>query len=735
MSQVGEDSERELPVSPDKLVEHPRENGTGGYSSQIRNERMLLKEPSHSRGFQRGFIQDSRGRGLIKVLPDEKAFRLRDRSRDRAQKPNNARNSPHHQKKESDKPMRKNDYSRQREDRSPSKSGTPPSSSGLRQFWDQHVYNSQGKGSSSQSKTNSQGRGTTEKITYASDCVQHKNKNSGYDTDTSQESREKSSGKSRSKAKGWKPSREILNVDSIFESERRQGSPKHKTNSADKQLHSKELISKDVLSEHRKHRGLMTIYEDEFRLESGSRSSSMEFDGKTNVEKEKASVNANLKCHGEAWQVQRTESGYESSDRLSNGSTGLDSPGVEVSNAKDVRFVPESFSERDQQAPHKVDAHSIQMQGYKVSRDDGAWQVKSGLENSKSWDQSVQRPNFQRSQIGAEKFDKSQPLEKIGKGALSPQPKRVVYDSAGMRVQNRQYKDDESSPQHQLKQTYTDPAILSSSADTSIRDRFVPPEPHKTSIGDVEKLSLGPYQQTSSVQAKSSSAVPLFPPHYQDMEIDALESQQGSSAHLNPGYHSPENPQIRQHPPSGGAQSHHVYENRENFQEPVHEVRSSPPPLPPKMYARRGQTNLKNNLLNTRPLPEPREEMANAKKILGQRRDDNFDPVFSHDRQTKAASDNYLKLETDAASSRLFSACTPGLPNDVAPTTYFSVDSCMTDTYRVKYHERPKLYFADMKANEFPPGGHSFQDANHGSGLSAPVMYQQPEKLRSARNY
>ncbi|KAJ7406748.1 hypothetical protein WISP_131805 [Willisornis vidua] len=33
--------------------------------------------------------------------------------------------------------------------------------------------------------------------------------------------------------------------------------------------------------------------------------------------------------------------------------------------------------------------------------------------------------------------------------------------------------------------------------------------------------------------------------------------------------------------------------------------------------------------------------------------------------------------------------------DSVSLTTYFSVDSCMTDTYRMKYHQRPKLYFTD----------------------------------------
>lgn len=33
--------------------------------------------------------------------------------------------------------------------------------------------------------------------------------------------------------------------------------------------------------------------------------------------------------------------------------------------------------------------------------------------------------------------------------------------------------------------------------------------------------------------------------------------------------------------------------------------------------------------------------------------------------------------------------------DSVSLTTYFSVDSCMTDTYRLKYHQRPKLYFTE----------------------------------------
>lgn len=47
--------------------------------------------------------------------------------------------------------------------------------------------------------------------------------------------------------------------------------------------------------------------------------------------------------------------------------------------------------------------------------------------------------------------------------------------------------------------------------------------------------------------------------------------------------------------------------------------------------------------------------------------------------------------------------------DSVSLTTYFSVDSCMTDTYRMKYHQRPKLYFTDSgsfhKEKHPPPAG------------------------------
>lgn len=56
-----------------------------------------------------------------------------------------------------------------------------------------------------------------------------------------------------------------------------------------------------------------------------------------------------------------------------------------------------------------------------------------------------------------------------------------------------------------------------------------------------------------------------------------------------------------------------------------------------------------------------------------------------------AVADALCQPELDSSSS---------CPSEtVSLTTYFSVDSCMTDTYRVKYHQRPKLCFPEKSGS------------------------------------
>lgn len=68
----------------------------------------------------------------------------------------------------------------------------------------------------------------------------------------------------------------------------------------------------------------------------------------------------------------------------------------------------------------------------------------------------------------------------------------------------------------------------------------------------------------------------------------------------------------------------------------------------------------------------------------------------------------------------------PGLTDRVLPTTYFSVDNCMTDTYRAKYHKRPAV---SMKAEEHASSGESDVE---GRRLPLPdAQLPEPSKSRS----
>lgn len=169
----------------------------------------------------------------------------------------------------------------------------------------------------------------------------------GYDTDSSQDSRGLSGniGNGRSRpGRAWKPMREALNVDSILSSgnvshEQRQQSPQRRPNS---QSPSRD---RDYLwggREERKPKSLMTIYEDEQKHEIGGSRSSLDSDSRgSHPDKDRSKGSATLKVRSDNWKIQRTESGYESSDRLSNGSANLDSPVVENISSKDLRPIPE----------------------------------------------------------------------------------------------------------------------------------------------------------------------------------------------------------------------------------------------------------------------------------------------------------------------------------------------------------------------------------------------------------
>ncbi|EPY80583.1 hypothetical protein CB1_000816013 [Camelus ferus] len=234
------------------------------------------------------------------------------------------------------------------------KSGSPPAPNGFRQYGSPHLYHSQGKGPCKHDRIAQQSRASAQTLSSSKSQILapgekitgkvKSDSGTGYETDSSQDSRDKGSsynGSSKSRNRGWKPMRETLNVDSIFdESEKRQHSPRHKSNISNKPKCSKDQSFNDWPKQNPKQKCLMTIYEDEMKQETGSRSS-LEFNGKG------ADKNKGLKVHGDNWQMQRTESGYESSDHISNGSANLDSPGIDGNGTvMDISGVKETASFR-----------------------------------------------------------------------------------------------------------------------------------------------------------------------------------------------------------------------------------------------------------------------------------------------------------------------------------------------------------------------------------------------------
>lgn len=139
----------------------------------------------------------------------------------------------------------------------------------------------------------------------------------------------------RGKSKpSWRPVREVLNVDSVLsELEQRQQQQQHGSPRCVRRFDHERGLMKE------KQKGLMTIYEDDSRLETESQSS-QESQRQMMVTRPKGG--ANVAQRSDNWMIQRTESGYESSDRLSSGSTNPDSPGVENFTGKELKLSQEA---------------------------------------------------------------------------------------------------------------------------------------------------------------------------------------------------------------------------------------------------------------------------------------------------------------------------------------------------------------------------------------------------------
>ncbi|XP_037614796.1 inactive ubiquitin carboxyl-terminal hydrolase 53 [Sebastes umbrosus] len=649
----GDVQDLESPVITPKKLDLTREN-----LNALLGQSSFIQKTSST--FSRGSGQTSGGRGPVKSGPSDPKGRLRDISREVAHRAGEVRGM-HPARREPDRSGQRRPESRHRDpgqDRTYSRSVSPPEN-GFKQHLETRLYSSQGKGPTRTERTPHLGGRSSHEPARSHSRVQalpnvpsissvhHSRRldqvSNGYDTDSSQDSRERpgSGGNGRSRpSRPWKPMREALNVDSVLSGgnsasqERRQHSPRRRP-SSQSPTRDRER-DRDFTwggREERKPKSLMTIYEDEQRHETGGSRSSLDSDSRGGYsDKDRSKGSATLKVRSDNWKIQRTESGYESSDRLSNGSANLDSPVVENLSSKDLRTMPELHLTRD---------HFPQRRSDDLKADILHSPFSTGEEEGREF------PDLQAADI-------------LSGQAI--QRRRAFRYTPGIFEKNNG---------------------LDSEQEENVDGSPVSPVP--------------PYlAKTSSSEWNSSDD--LAGPFSEQEET-------GTVAHTDPFSHNYPPPL----PPKTFGNSH---------TDPS-DIHSPPPEVPtrssPRYEPKNGVSPLSHNILR-RWIATPAEHR------------------LSSDASSKSGSSDQERNDLSASESeeRFPSpkpghddgTDSPGLTDMALPTTYFSVDSCMTDTYRAKYHKKPSY----VKAEDHTSSGESDVEGR------LPLPDVQPPELSKSRS-
>ncbi|XP_036372609.1 inactive ubiquitin carboxyl-terminal hydrolase 53-like [Megalops cyprinoides] len=636
----GEVTAPDVPLSGSKKLDASRE---GPLSSGLLSGHEGFKQKlqgSPVPGFGRVSGQTGAGRGPVKVSPGDPKCKLREAPRESASQRTGEARTPHLPKKELERGQRRQDSLRHRDvfsEKTYSRSASPPE---IRQHGDQKLYSSPGKGQTWAERTSHQGRSSHELRAPSSPPAGHGRRHEATvssDTDVGQDGREKAGG-GRSRSRSWRPVREVLNVDSVLnELERRQHSPRRRSSGQERAPHRER--ERPRAKDERKQKSLMTIYEDEQRLESGSRSSQeSESRGSRGSDKGRGKGGPGLKLRNDNWTIQRTESGYESSDRLSNGSTNPDSPVVESFAAKELRPTPEA------QLP------------------------RSPLRQSRCEDARPDVPH---------------PLHSFGEHQVKIKGKGGSHQDAHL------FK---SSPS--IRRRFRYPPVSSERRTGVDRD---PP----VLVNDVgcrtESPGLQNLGKTSSSEWNSSDD--LTGP-FSEQEDSAYRSSNSETA-------PPESPALSESPapappppPSRHAQN----------EPPQPLCQSLASPLPPTKYAHRhvvdSRASFRPRLLQepsqTSPRPSPRAAQSHSAPPHAARphtvphrwsespagHAPSPDPGCRSGPAHQGRSDSSASEASDRFPSSKQSSDAPIPGEGVALTTYFSVDNCMTDTYRLKYHHQ-----------------------------------------------
>ncbi|XP_007950564.1 inactive ubiquitin carboxyl-terminal hydrolase 53 [Orycteropus afer afer] len=675
--------------------DNSKENGFGDQVKQRENQKFQTDDTS---SFNRSHVQTSGGRGPVKLSHSDQREKIKDISRECALKALEQKSLLSSQRKDLEREQRK-DLGQHRdfvdEDLSYFKSGSPPIQNGFRQYGNPHLYSSQGKGPNKYDRIAHQSRASAQMLSSNKSQILpsgekiigkvKRDSGTGYDTDSSQDSRDKGSScnsSSKSRNRGWKPMRETLNVDSIFsESEKRQHSPRHKSNISNKPKCSKDQSFNNWPKENAKQKGLMTIYEDEVKQELGSRSS-LESNEK-GTEKNKGL--RETKVHSDTWQMQRTESGYESSDHISNGSTNLDSPVIDGNGTVvDISGVKEAVSFSDQIKSSNQNIEHVDCISH---------QSKNHLEGF--------RKELKNLEIGSKSHE------------FHPESHLQIKSSLMRRSHTNE----------------TNGKLFPSSSSQILKDHAVREHTHQSGEQKLEKSSAYKFSEWLNKENSERTGLPF---HIDDnstsenrvktneiISPSLLRSSQMRTVGLKPETASIVQPQniMEQCYSENFLSRGHIIQSfcrSDDCQMPKLVCQNLPPPLPPKKYATTSVPQSEKNesipdvkvteMLKANSLSLPSTSSEPGIKVNTYVNDERLKETFQVKECVGIVPDYLSNSSTNgfqADSGAVVDAfCQPELDSSfpcpsetISLTTYFSVDSCMTDTYRLKYHQRPKLSF------------------------------------------
>ncbi|XP_072241141.1 inactive ubiquitin carboxyl-terminal hydrolase 53 isoform X1 [Leuresthes tenuis] len=497
-----------------------------------------------------------------------------------------------------------------------------------------------------------------------------------YDQESCHEQWEKGgSVGSRNKSKStWRPIREVLNVDTVLNEleqrrQQQQDSPRCSKSSSQERVRHEQIRDREReharAREDRKQKCLMTIYEDEQRHETESHSS-IESESRASQQRgSRLKGGPKTLLRSDTWTIQRTESGYESSDRLSSGSTNPDSPGVD------------GFAVRaDQRSTPEVHLQSqLHQQG---------GNAKSSLMSSPSHN-----------------------------GKHQPKPQGKNHDQVSLSHLK-------SSPNSRRKSKYTS----STSRKTASSERNSAGSDWQSEQQELtncrghsgESTTLRHFTKTSSSEWNSSDDLALSEPEDRESTYLSSNSEAVSSDSQCPNISLP------YHPPSKATAEALQLTNQHQLGP------TGSPHLRPsqQMSPHQGEDN--HAMFRPRMLQEPfpsSPRLSSTSYVSPHRKPDISGLRTFSDASSKSGSDPERSTQSSCESEERLSGCRveqAAPAQEVSLTTYFNVDNCMTETYRLKYHnQRPLVLSATVPrtatASERRDNSHTLPSDTHSQDL------------------